>query len=185
MPARFPATHPSLATPALHLRPLTEADIPAWFARATDADSAALAGDPIPASIAEGEAWLARHRQRFAEQTALRWAIVPADARESAGTIGLALPTPGAATAALGFVIARAHWSRGLASEAASAVIAYAFETLGLAALEAEALRRNAASRRVLAKLGFRHLRAVPPTPADPEEADLYVLAAHSRASSP
>lgn len=181
----FPLAHPTLRTPRLLLRPLAEQDIPAWFARATDAESAALAGDPIPASIEEGQAWLARHRQRFAEQTALRWAITPTNATESLGTIGLTLPAPGAATAALGFVIARAHWNRGLASEAARAVIAYAFETLGLEALEAEALRRNAPSRRVLGKLGFRHLRAVPPTPEDPEEADRYVLASHSRASSP
>jgi len=181
----FPTHHPTLATPRLHLRPLTEQDIPAWFARATDAESADLAGDPIPASIAEGAAWLARHRRHFELKAALRWSIIPGHDQDSAGTIGLTLPQPGAPTAALGFVIARAHWNRGLASEAARAVAAYAFGTLGLEALEAEALRRNAASRRVLAKLGFRHLRALPPTPADPEEADLYLLSAHSFASSP
>lgn len=181
MSAAFPTTHPTLATPRLLLRPLTEADIPAWFARATDAESARLAGDPIPATIAEGQAWLARHRQRFAEQAALRWSITQPPRSESLGTIGLTFappfgPAPGAHTAALGFVIARAHWNHGLASEAARAVTAYAFETLGLAALEAEALRRNTPSRRVLAKLGFRHLRALPPDSNDPDPADLYFL---------
>ena len=183
----FPTTHPTLTTPTLLLRPLTEADIPAWFARATDAESAALAGDPIPASIAEGAHWLARHRQRFQDKTALRWSITNPGTPDSLGTIGLTLPAPGARTASLGFVIARAHWHRGLATEAARAVTAYAFETLGFTALEAEALRRNAPSRRILEKLGFRHLRALPPTAADPEEADLYALLnpLHSPASSP
>lgn len=181
----FPACHPTLATSGLVLRPLAESDIPAWFARATDAEAAVLAGDPVPAAIEEGWGWLARHRQRFAERTGLRWAIVPEGAADSAGTIGLTLPAPDARVAALGFVVARAHWNRGLATGAGRAVIAYAVGTLGLEALEAEALRRNAPSRRVLEKLGFRHLRALP-DPADPaEDADLYVLPAHSAASSP
>ncbi|MFO1493025.1 MAG: GNAT family N-acetyltransferase, partial [Kiritimatiellia bacterium] len=103
MPATFPAALPVLAAATLHLRALAEADIPDWFARATDADSATLAGDPIPASIAEGPAWLARHRRRFHDRTALRWAIVPGPvappgSAASIGTIGLTFPHPGAST---------------------------------------------------------------------------------------
>lgn len=183
----FPTILPTLSAPNLFLRPLGEADIPAWFARATDVESALLAGDPVPASIAEGAAWLARHRERFQAKTALRWAIVVPGIAESVGTIGLILPAPGARTASLGFVLGRGYWGQGFGSAAARLVTGYALETLGFTALEAEALRRNAASRRILEKLGFRHLRALPPDPHDQEEADLYALLnpAHSRSSSP
>ena len=57
---------PTLRTERLVLRAPNEDDIPARFARATDRESAYLAGDPIPASVAEGEAWLARTRAQAA-----------------------------------------------------------------------------------------------------------------------
>ncbi len=143
-----------------------------------------LVASPIPASIAEGAEWLASHYARFRAQTALRWAIVPVNIEESIGTIGLILPAPGARTAKLGFVIARAHWNRGFGTSSARLVARYAFATLALAELHAETLRRNHASRRILEKLGFRHLRAIPadprsPNPEDghPEAFNLYLLA--------
>jgi ribosomal-protein-alanine N-acetyltransferase len=47
----FPQSVPGLPGDRVHLRELTEVDVPAWFERATDIESAALAGDPIPESI--------------------------------------------------------------------------------------------------------------------------------------
>ena len=174
----FPHSVPTLSTRALHLRGLSETDIPGWFARASDLESATFAGDAVPTSITEGHAWLERHHARFREQTALRWAIVPIGAPASIGTIGLAFPAPGAATAELGFVLARAYWNQGLGTAAARLVTRYAFETLGLADIRAETLRRNHASRRLLEKLGFRHHHAYPATPpAEPEPYDTYILA--------
>jgi [ribosomal protein S5]-alanine N-acetyltransferase len=52
----FPNTVPDLFAETMHLRELTEDDIPAWFARAIDVESADLAGDPIPGSIEMGAA---------------------------------------------------------------------------------------------------------------------------------
>lgn len=112
----FPTTIPELACEALHLRALTEADIPAWFARATDAESAALAGDQIPDSIEQGAAWLERHREQFRREAAIRWAIVPAGTTASAGTIGLIITSHAARTAEIGIVIGRAHWNQGIAN---------------------------------------------------------------------
>ena len=44
----FPDAVPALFTKMLYLRELTEHDVPAWFERASDPESAVLAGDPIP-----------------------------------------------------------------------------------------------------------------------------------------
>lgn len=151
---------PKLATARLVLRAPGERDIPAWFARATDAESASLAGDPIPNDIGAGEQWLARSRQRFADGKAIQWSIDRAGISNAIGTITLSFGASDARTAALGFVLARAHWGHGLGSEAAREVVRYGFGILALEQVTAEAVARNSASLRILAKLGFRHIES-------------------------
>lgn len=150
-------TFPKLTTPRLVLRAPSERDIPAWFARATDVESASLAGDPVPEDITAGERWLARSRQRFVDGKAIQWSIDQAGVSDAIGTVTLSFSATDAKAAALGFVLARAHWGGGLGSEAAREVLRYALETLALEQLTAEAVSRNFASLRILAKLGFKH----------------------------
>jgi len=66
----------------------------------------------------------------------------------------------------LGVHIRADHWRRGYAFEAAMAVMNYAFTSLAAAALFAGHNPGNDASRRLLAKLGFRytHDEYYPPT---------------------
>ncbi|BAB49967.1 GNAT family N-acetyltransferase [Mesorhizobium japonicum] len=142
------------------LRSPSERDIPAWFARATDVESASLAGDPVPDDIRAGERWLARSRRRFADGKAIQWSIDQAGVSDAIGTITLSFDATGAKAAALGFVLARAHWGHGLGSEAAREVLRYAFETLALEQVTAEAATRNLASLRIMAKLGFKHIES-------------------------
>lgn len=175
----FPDDVPELFGNAVHLRELTEDDIPAWFSRATDAESADLAGDPIPESIETGITWLQRHRERFRQQTAIRWAIAMKGSSESVGTIGLTITSKEQRTAELGVVVARAHWSKGVATSAAHLVTRYGFNTIGLVEIQAEVLQRNPASRRLVEKMGFRLLRVIPGDPqfgTDSEDCFLYVL---------
>jgi [ribosomal protein S5]-alanine N-acetyltransferase len=157
----FPEAVPELTGAAVVLRELTEADIPAWFERATDVESADLAGDPVPESIELGTAWLKRHRDRFCQQAAIRWAIVPKGHTKSVGTVGLAIASKEHRMADLGIVVARAYWKRGLGTSATQLVTGYAFGTLEVAEIQAEVLKRNLASVRLLEKAGFRLLRAV------------------------
>jgi RimJ/RimL family protein N-acetyltransferase len=56
----------------------------------------------------------------------------------------------------LGFWIATDHAGRGYASEAARAVLGFAFEVLGHAVIDAGHFADNAASARVLTRLGFQ-----------------------------
>jgi [ribosomal protein S5]-alanine N-acetyltransferase len=64
----FPDAVPELTRATVVLLERTEADISAWFERATDIESADLAGDPVPESIELGTAWLKRHRDWFCQQ---------------------------------------------------------------------------------------------------------------------
>jgi [ribosomal protein S5]-alanine N-acetyltransferase len=66
----------------------------------------------------------------------------------------------------LGVHIRPQYWRQGFAEEAARAAIAYGFETLGATALFAGHHPQNAASRKLLQKLGFAftHEELYPPT---------------------
>lgn len=177
----FPSAVPTLFRDTLYLRELTEDDVPAWFERASDPESAMLAGDPIPESVEMGVHWLERHRERFRQQTALRWAIVPNGSTESVGTIGLTITSKQERVAELGIVIGRAYWGKGIGTSAVRLVVDYAFSTLGLAEIQAEVLQRNLASRRVFEKVGFQLLRMIPGDPhSDTDFEDCFLFALSS-----
>jgi ribosomal-protein-alanine N-acetyltransferase len=183
----FPDSVPVLNGELVYLRELDQSDIPAWFARATDIESADLAGDPVPDSIALGSQWLDRHKDRFHRHAAIRWAIVPRGSTESIGTVGLAITSEERGAANLQIVVGRAYWNKGIGTSAAQLVKSYAFDSLGLVELNAEVLQRNLASVRLLEKVGFHLLRAVPGDPqsgSDTQDCFIYVLPRPSRSAA-
>jgi [ribosomal protein S5]-alanine N-acetyltransferase len=173
---QFPDVLPDLLGESVRLRELTEEDIPAWFERATDIESADLAGDPVPGSIDLGIPWLQRQRDKFRQKVALRWAIVPIGSTVSVGTVGLTILSDKEHTAEFGIVIARSYWGKGIGTSATNLINSYAFTILGLTQIQAEVLQRNAASIRLLEKTGFQRMRTIPATSTEPEELFLYVL---------
>jgi RimJ/RimL family protein N-acetyltransferase len=62
--------------------------------------------------------------------------------------------------ATLAFYLAREYWGRGLATEAGQAFVRHGFETLGLRRIHAGMNANNAASIRVIEKLGFTRVRS-------------------------
>ncbi len=71
------------------------------------------------------------------------------------GWCGLTRYNPDYRSASLGYCLTDAAWGHGYATEAAGALLQWAFESLDLNRVQAEADTRNAASARVLEKLGF------------------------------
>lgn len=147
-----------LETRRLLLRPFELADTEVahgWF------------GDPLvmkytPAGVVSG---VDKTRERLAEYRAhqaahgfSKWLIADRASGEPIGDAGL-LQLPELGWVDLGFRLSRSYWGRGLATEAASAWVSAAFGTLGLARLGAFVHPENAASIRVLEKLGFRSER--------------------------
>jgi RimJ/RimL family protein N-acetyltransferase len=61
--------------------------------------------------------------------------------------------------AELGYRLRRAEWGQGLASEAAAALIDWGFMCAGYDKVIASTMAVNQASRRVLEKLGLKHVR--------------------------
>lgn len=82
---------------------------------------------------------------------------------EFAGWWTLAVDPADDTTAELGYRLRRAAWGRGLATEGSRALLDHAFHTLRLPRVWARTMAVNAASRRVLAGLGLRHVRTEVP----------------------
>lgn len=82
--------------------------------------------------------------------------------RATATLIGSIDLTPDGDDAAdLGYMLARAAWGKGYASEAAAALLDAGFARLGLRRVVAVCAVENAASIRVLVKTGMRHVDTV------------------------
>jgi RimJ/RimL family protein N-acetyltransferase len=94
------------------------------------------------------------------------WPIFLLTTGEHVGCCGLRPYKPEEGIYEVGVHLRKAFWGQGYAPEATEAVMGYAFHTLGVTALFAGHNPGNAASRRVVEKLGFRytHDEYYPPT---------------------
>lgn len=134
-----------------------------------------------------GQPWLQRHRERFHQKVAIRWAIVPKGSAVSVGTVGLIIKSEEQRVAELGIVVGRAYWGKGIGTSAVRLVNGYAFTTLGLTEIQAEVLQRNLASVRLLEKAGFHLLHAIPSdsqSSGDAEDCFVYVLRSHNQSAA-
>ena len=90
------------------------------------------------------------------------WATVEKRTNRIIGRCGLlAWDLEGRKEVEVGYMIAKAHWGQGFATEAARATRDYAFERLGLERLISLIQPANIASQRVALKIGMAHERDV------------------------
>jgi len=143
-----------LCTRRLGFRHWREADL---------AHAQSLWGDPIvsrlfggPFSDDEIRARLAREIAQQETDGVQYWPVFLLDG-EFVGCCGLRPYPGGDGFYELGFHLRPRFWGQGMAMEAARAVIAHAFDDLGAASLFAGHHPDNAASARLLEKLGFHY----------------------------
>ena len=150
-----------IETPRLRLRPFTLDDLEAVVALAADPGFQAwsLAG-PLDAEEA-------RHKLEglialYETHGFSKWAVTTKPDARIIGYCGLGFEEiDGRRLPEFGYRLAPAFRGQGLATEAARAAIADAFERLGLPEIHAFAEPGNAASLRVLEKLGLSYLRDI------------------------
>jgi ribosomal-protein-alanine N-acetyltransferase len=120
-----------------------------------------LDGEPITPdeAVAEIETMLS-NRERNSEGTFVHLclAIVDKESGRFIGWCGLDQRDPCKPCPVLFYLLERAYWGRGLATEAATELLRFAFEELGLARVDGSCAVENAASRRVLEKIGMRYV---------------------------
>lgn len=107
---------------------------------------------PHPYTRADAEAWVAL---QSSSEPAEHFAIC--DAAGPIGGAGLITRKGDLShSAEIGYWLGKPFWGRGIATAAAKALTAYGFETLGLIRIDARVRNGNAASVRVLEKVGYQ-----------------------------
>jgi ribosomal-protein-alanine N-acetyltransferase len=150
----MPDTFPVLDLGDYMLRRIGPADAADCDRYRADADVTRYTSiDAAREPAADGIAYLA---QAFAEKREIRWAIAPKTTGVMIGDCGFHEINGPHARAEIGYVLAREHWGRGVATVAVWAMLTWGFDVLALHRVEALIHPQNTASIRVAQKCGFR-----------------------------
>ena len=150
----------TLGTRRLAGRRVTDDDLGGWTQIYADASVAAtLTVDGRPLDQQAVQERLDAAVASWERAGSGEWAFRRRDNGEFVGRANLGpAPSVGPGEVEIGWAVAAPHWQRGFATEMSAAVLAAAWNDAALAALDsivAFTLPNNAASRRVMAKLGF------------------------------
>jgi len=146
----------ALDTPRLHLRPWTAADLDDLHRLWTDARVRRFLWDDEVISRARARATLAAGVASFRTHGFGGWLSIERARAAVVGFCGLRRVDDGSGVEIL-YGLAPAAWGRGLATEAATAVLRFGFERCGLPHIVGRTDASNAASVRVLERLGMQH----------------------------
>jgi ribosomal-protein-alanine N-acetyltransferase len=149
---------PTIETARLYLRGFTDADADAFCAMRADADVMRYIGLTGPQTREQSAAWLEKNRRRWSDEGFGMWAVTDKRDGRLLGWCGLSR-LEHTQEIELGYGLARGAWGRGLTSEAARASVRYGFEEKSAGTIVAVAMHDNAASRRVMEKVGMRFVR--------------------------
>ena len=146
----------SLSTARLILRPWREEDLEPLFAINGDPESMRYFAATM--TRAESDAWAARLRAHFAEHGWGFWVVAEAATGDFVGVVGLmTIPWQADFTPAIeiGWRIDARFRRQGYAEEAARAALDFGFGRLGLVSIVAFTVPGNAASWKLMVKLGM------------------------------
>lgn len=171
----------TIDTERLVLRRWQERDLEPFAAMNADPEVMRHIGTGRPLTREESDGFVSRIEAGFDEHGFGLWCVEPRDGSASCiGFIGLAVPhfLPEVLPAVeIGWRLARDRWGEGVATEGARAVVDHAFGVLGLERLVSIRHPDNAASGRVMDKLGMTHDRDTV-VPAHGQPCSVYVLTA-------
>ncbi len=151
---------PTLQTERLTLRPFTLDDAADVQRLAGDKDIASTTcAIPHPYEDGMAEEWINTHAEVFENGKGINLAIALKDTDEASkseliGSISIEIDTIDK-IGELGYWIGKPYWNCGYCTEAAKVILTYAFDVLRLKSVHAFYLKRNAASGRVLQKIGM------------------------------
>lgn len=151
-----------LVTPRLVLRPLGEADAPAFFAIFSDPAVMRFWSSPPLSEVAQARESVLQIEAGYRCGDFLQLGLERQSDAALIGTCTLFSFHAASRRAEMGYALGRPFWGAGYMHEALTALVTYAFGVLNLHRLEADIDPRNRASARTLERLGFQqegHLR--------------------------
>lgn len=125
-------------------------------------------------SVARVSEWIEKLVMSYRTRGFSRWAVVEREGGLVVGSCGF-VPLPWSGEIDVGYMFRRDRWGRGYAGEITAAALRYGFERYGFREVVASIAPENAASRRVLEKLGFAY-RGNEILPGEDVESEIYVL---------
>ena len=150
-----PPERPVIETKRLVIRLLEKGDLPALFAVNGDDEVFRYSPRESWKTDADGQAWFDRVMAHRESGATMQFVLVLRESGRPIGTLAVFHFEESVGSAEIGYVLAREHWGKGLMTEALDAFVAFGFGTLGLKRIEAELDPRNAASVKVLERVGF------------------------------
>lgn len=147
-----------IVTDRLVLRPTESADAERAFAIQSDWEvTRMLRMAAFPPDPEDMRAWFSDHAREWTEGTAYRFAV-----EASGHVVGVVdIDEISDRQGELGYWFDRACWGQGYAFGAAQAAVDFAFGAAGLTRLRSGHAADNAASGKILSKLGFRSIGTV------------------------
>jgi ribosomal-protein-alanine N-acetyltransferase len=144
-----------ISTDRLELRPFEVSDEERVHSVYSDPEVMRHVGEGPVADIATTRAMIEDYIAHQREHGFSFWALIESASGALIGDAGLYLLEGSGPEVELGFTLGRRWWGRGYATEAGEASLAFAFDEIRLAEVVAVADLANAASIRVLEKLGM------------------------------
>jgi ribosomal-protein-alanine N-acetyltransferase len=145
-----------LDTPRLGLVALTFEQAPSIFAFSSDPKVSRLVGRPRHQNIGDTRRYIARALVGYVRGGHYEWGVVRRADQAFLGICGFGEIDKVRGIGDLYYMLAKAYWGQGYATEAAAAVMQFGFTRLRLRLIEAQVFTDNIASLRVLTKLGLR-----------------------------
>jgi [ribosomal protein S5]-alanine N-acetyltransferase len=147
---------PILETPRLTLREIAPEDADAIFAIRGDFEVTRLNTGPAYPDVSHAAKLIKSLSECFHMKDEIRWGITRRGEDVVIGMVGYNFWARADSRAQVGYDLAHADWGQGIMPEALHAVIRFGWERMGLNRIEADCSADNAASIRVLEKVGFR-----------------------------
>lgn len=148
-----------IETPRLLIREILPADDKGMFALDSDADVHRYLGNRLVKTVEESRRVIEILRQQYQQLGIGRWAMLDRDTHEFMGWIGfkrmLEPVNKHSMHLDFGYRLRKEFWRRGYATEGSLACLDYGINTLHFKDIYAMTHIDNAASRRVLEKVGF------------------------------
>ncbi|MCB0080278.1 MAG: GNAT family N-acetyltransferase [Caldilineaceae bacterium] len=147
-----------LSTPRLHLRSFAETDLTALVAYRSDPEVARYQGWPRPYTAEMGQALIDEMMNKPLDVQGA-WLQIAIEQKESGvlmGDCAFAVRDSRGQQAEIGYTLARPFHGQGYATEAITRLLQYLFDERGLHRVHASCDTQNAASIRLLERLGMR-----------------------------
>jgi ribosomal-protein-alanine N-acetyltransferase len=145
---------PILTTERLILREFTEQDVDALHDVLSERDVHRYFPRTDPPTREQVEKIIARQLAHWEKHNCGWWAVILRESQKLIGWCGLQF-LPEFDEVEVAYLLGGPYWGQGLATEAAWAAVQFGFRSLGLERIIALAHVENAASQRVIQKLGM------------------------------